>query len=399
MIELDEIREAAPFAECEQWGSLTGQANSFSVAMRYDDIVTISKSPDNFRSGQGSVSIQDLPAEANEFFGSFINMDNPRHQRQRSIVARSFTPRDLANVFDLVERVADEVIDEFCETGEVDLVEVLSQPFPLRIICDMMGIPKSEFGAVLKATNIILGAGDPDFFEGGDPVVETLGAGALLADLMNELAEDRRSSPTNDLTSQLVHGVDGGETLAEHELAPFFILLATAGNDTTRNAITHGLNLLHLYPEQRQIWQNDPANVTKTAVEEIVRYSSPVTFMRRTATRDVTVNGRAFSEGDKVVMLYGAANRDPRQFNDPATFDVLREHNPHLGFGGPGPHFCLGANLARRELGVIFERLFTRLPDIEVTGPAVPLNATVLPLVSGVKSLPVSFTPTAPVLN
>ena len=153
------------------------------------------------------------------------------------------------------------------------------------------------------------------------------------------------------------------------EIASFFILLATAGNDTTRTAISHGMDLLSKNPDQRRLWQADVEGVTASAVDEIVRASSPVTFMRRTATRDVTVSGHDFHDGDKVVMFYGAANRDPRVFDDPEVFDVRRNPNPHVGFGGPGPHFCLGAHLARREVAVVFRELFRRLPDIEVTGP------------------------------
>ena len=321
-------------------------------------------------------------------------MDNPRHQRQRAIVAKAFTPTDLATVLGSVETISRDVIDGFCEKGEVDLVQAVSQPFPLLVICDMMGIPRSEFDTVLNATNVILSGGDPDFIGDGDPMMAIFGAGIQLTELMNGLAEERRKNPTDDLTSKLVHNDLDGEMLAPEEVAPFFILLAVAGNDTTRTAISHGMNLLAQHPEQRAIWQNDIAGVTPTAVEEIVRYSSPVTFMRRTVTRDLAMSGHDFVEGDKLVMLYGAGNRDPKAFAEPERFDVLRSPNPHLGFGGPGPHFCLGANLARRELAVVFRDLLTRLPDIEVVGDPVPLDVAGIPLVTGVKHLKVRFTPT-----
>jgi cytochrome P450 len=336
--------------------------------------------------------VADLPADAMEFFGSFIVMDDPRHARQRGIVARSFTPRQLQRVLDSVERICAEVIDGFCDRGEADLVEVLSQPFPLLVICDMMGIPRSEFDTVLRATNVILGAGDPEVT--GAPAEELmLGAGMELATLMNDLAEHRRTHPADDLTTALVLNDLGEELLAPSELASFFILLAVAGNDTTRNAITHGMNLLAESPDQRAKWQADLPGATTTAVEEIVRAASPVTFMRRTVTKDLSLSGQDFSEGDKVVLFYGAANRDPRVFKDPETLDIGREPNPHVGFGGPGPHFCLGAHLARREVAVAFRQLLTRLPDIEVIGPPVPLDALGIPLVGGIKHLPVSFTP------
>lgn len=393
MARIAEQREVGPFEHVTYLNPLTGQEEAFDVALRYADVIEISRRPKDFCSGKGAVSIPDMPEEALEFFGSFINMDDPRHARQRGIVARSFTPRQLQGVLDSVETICAEVIDGFCEQGEADLVEVLSQPFPLLVICDMMGIPRSEFDTVLAATNVILGAGDPDFIGDRDPMTAIFEAGMELTQLMNELADKRRAEPSDDLTSALVNADVGEDTLAPNEIAPFFILLAVAGNDTTRTAISHGMHLLAQNPDQRAVWQDDLEGVTPTAVDEIVRVASPVTFMRRTATRDVTVSGHDFAEGDKVVLLYGAANRDPRQFPDPERFDVRRTPNDHVGFGGPGPHFCLGAHLARRELSVAFRQLLTRLPDIEVTGDPVPLDALGIPLVGGIKHLPVRFTP------
>lgn len=396
MRQFAEIRELGPFVPVTTLDPLTNEDITFRAVTRYAEVTEISRRPQDFCSGQGSTSIVDIPSDAAEFFGSFIAMDDPRHARQRGIVARSFTPRQLQGVLDSVERICTEVIDGFCEQGEVDLVDSLSQPFPLLIICDMMGIPRSEFQTVLRATNVILGAGDPDMTGGGEDVMAALiGAGMELAGLMNELAEDRRRNPRNDLTSALVHNDLGEDILAPSELAPFFILLAVAGNDTTRTAISHGMNLLSENPDQRALWQTDVDGMTHKAVEEIVRVASPVTFMRRTLTRDIEISGEKLVGGERVVLFYGAANRDPRVFPDPEIFDVERDPNPHVGFGGPGPHFCLGAHLARREVAVAFRQLLTRLPDIEVSGPVVPLQSLGIPLVGGIKHLPVRFTPTA----
>jgi methyl-branched lipid omega-hydroxylase len=391
-------REEGPFYRAIQPTLLWGEEGSepFFAVTRYAEVLEISRRPLDFCSGRGSTAIPDMPAEAMEFFGSFIVMDDPRHARQRGIVARSFTPRQLQGVLDSVSTICAEVIDGFCEHGEADLVQVLSQPFPLLIICDMMGIPRSEFRTVLDATNVILGAGDPEVLGGRDVMTAGLEAGMALTNLMNDLAEHRRKNPADDLTTALVHTDLGEDMLAPAEIAPFFILLAVAGNDTTRNAITHGMNLLSLNPEQRAVWQGDLDGVTGSAVEEIVRVASPVTFMRRTVTRDLTLSGQDFVDGDKLVLFYGAANRDPREFDDPERFDVRRSPNNHVGFGGPGPHFCLGAHLARREVAVAFRQLLTRLPDIEVAGDPVPLQALGIPLVAGIKHLPVQFTPTAP---
>ena len=390
------MREAGPFTKAISANPLTGVPDEFYGVTRYAELVEISRHADDYCSGQGSISIADMPADAAEFFGSFITMDDPRHARQRGIVARSFTPRALQGVLDSVETICTEVIDDMCETGEVDLVEALSQPFPLLVICDMMGIPRSEFGTVLEATNIILGAGDPDMMGGSDDVISAmLGAGITLSALMGEIAEERRKNPQDDLTSALVHNDVGEDMLAPEEIAPFFILLAVAGNDTTRTATSIGMHLLGQHPEQRRIWQDDLDGVTQTAVEEIVRMASPVTFMRRTVTRPLTLSEHDFEAGDKLVLFYGAANRDPRVFDDPERFDIRRDPNPPVGFGGPGPHFCLGAHLARRELSVVFRQLLTRLPDIEVVGEPTYLEAAGVPLVGGIKKLPVKFTPTA----
>jgi cytochrome P450 len=396
MTHFAELREAhGPFVPVELPDGFGGTI-PFHAVVGHAEVVEISRQPQVFCSGQGSISIRDMPAEALEFFGSFITMDDPRHARLRGIVGRSFTPRRLEQVTESVGSVCAELIDGVCERGEIDLVTEISAPFPLLVICDMMGIPRSEFATVLEATNIILGAGDPEMLGGREPVSAMLEAGITLTGLMAELAEKRRADATDDLTSALVHANVDGESLTDDELGPFFILLAVAGNDTTRTATTLGMHVLGDHPDARRAWQDDLERVTPTAVEEIVRYTSPVTFMRRTVTRRVTIGGRTFDEGDKVVLFYGAANRDAAVFADPHTFDVRRDPNPHVGFGGPGPHFCLGAHLARRELSTVFRHLLTRLPDIAPSGPPDFLEAQTVPLVSGVKHLPVSFTPTAP---
>ena len=397
------MRAESPFTRAEIPNLLTGEMDEFFAVTRYAELIEISRHPQDYCSGKGSINISDMPPEALEFFGSFIALDDPRHARQRGIVARSFTPRKLQGVLDSVETICTEVIDDMCEQGEVDLVEALSQPFPLLVICDMMGIPRSEFDTVLRATNVILGGGDAEMMgmdeaemaDTGAVMGAFFGAGMELIGLMNELADFRRKHPTDDLTSALVHNELGEDMLAPEEIGPFFILLAVAGNDTTRTALSHGMHLLSQNPGERAAWQADLDGLTATAVDEIVRMSSPVTFMRRTVTHDLTLSGHDFKEDDKLILFYGAANRDPRAFDDPERFDVRRDPNPHVGFGGPGPHFCLGAHLARRELSVAFRQILTRLPDIEVVGEPVLLDALGVPLVGGIKRLPVRFTPTA----
>ena len=355
------------------------------------DILEISRHPEVFCSGQGAVSILDMPAEMNEFYGSLISMDDPRHARLRKIVSGTFTPRMLNAVLDDVEKTAKKVVDRIVDKGEIDFVTDVSMPFPLLVILDMMGIPHSEYDMVLAQSNIILSGGDPDFIpEGTEPITAFLEAGAMLAGLLNELAVLRRATPTDDLLSALVNTEVDGEQLSGDELASFFILLSVAGHETTRTALNHGITHLSQNPDQRALFLADIEGVMPTTVEEIVRYASPVVWMRRTLTRDYLLSGHEFHQGDKVIMFYGSANRDEAVFNDPDTFNVLRDPNPHVGFGGPGPHFCLGAHLARREIALMFRELYTRLPDLELAGPPVQLRSS---FINGVKSLPISFTP------
>jgi cytochrome P450 len=231
-----------------------------------------------------------------------------------------------------------------------------------------MGIPESEYDMVLQQSNIILSGGDPEFMPSPEEALtQVLTAGQLLADLMLKLADEREGSPTDDLTSALVNANVDGESLTHQELASFFILLVAAGNETTRTAISHGVYQLDRHPDQKKAWMADD-DLTKTAVEEIVRYASPVTWMRRTATQDVTIGDRSFSEGSKFVLFYNSGNRDETVFDDPDRFDISRSPNPHVGFGARGPHFCLGANLARREIAIAFRTMFELMPDLQVAG-------------------------------
>ncbi len=367
------------------------QGPGYFAITKMHDLLEISRHPEVFCSGQGAVSILDMPADMNEFYGSLISMDDPRHARLRKIVSGTFTPRMLNNVLEDVEKTAKRVVDGIVDKGEIDFVKDVSMPFPLLVILDMMGIPHSEFDTVLAQSNIILSGGDPDFIpEGTDPVIAFLGAGAALAGLLNDLAVLRRANPTDDLLSALVNTEVDGEQLSGDELASFFILLSVAGHETTRTALSHGITHLSQNPDQRALFLADIDGVMPTTVEEIVRYASPVVWMRRTLTQDYVLSGHEFHEGDKIIMYYGSANRDEAVFADPDAFNVLRDPNPHVGFGGSGPHFCLGAHLARREITLMFRELYTRLPDIELAGPPVQLRSN---FINGVKSLPVSFTP------
>ncbi|HET6835329.1 MAG TPA: cytochrome P450 [Acidimicrobiales bacterium] len=361
---------------------------------RYADIVEVSRHPELFCSGQGT-NIPDLPPEFLEFFGSMINMDDPRHGRMRRIVSRGFTPRQLETMRADVEGVAAGIVDEIIERGECDFVTEVAARLPLRIIVDMMGIPRSQERFIFDRTNIILGFSDPEYVDDiDDPPAVTatiLTAGAELAQMVQELGEARQNDPRNDLVTALVTSEVEGEHLTPQELASFFILLVAAGNETTRNAIAHGLSTLSENPDQKARWLADIDGMTTTAVEEIVRWASPVIHFRRTVTTDGTRLGEhEFSEGEKVVLWYWSGNRDEAVFDDPHTFDVGRTPNDHIGFGGPGPHFCLGAHLARREISVMFRELLRRMPDIHSVGEPDRLRSG---FINGIKHLHAEWTP------
>jgi cytochrome P450 len=362
---------------------------------RHADIVEVSRHPELYCSGKGT-NIGDLPPDFLEFFGSMINMDDPRHSRMRRIVSRGFTPRQLELMRADVESVAAEIVDEIAERGEADVVTEVAARLPLRIILDMMGIPRSQEAFVFDRTNVILGFTDPEYVTDiEDPAAVTaaiLTAGGELAQLVSDLGEARIREPGNDLVSALVTSELDGEHLTPQELASFFILLVVAGNETTRNAIAHGLWAISEHPDQRQRWLDDINGLMPTAVEEIVRWATPVIHFRRTVTRDgVRLGDHTFSEGDKVVLWYWSGNRDEAVFADPHTFDLGRTPNEHIGFGGPGPHFCLGAHLARREISVMFRELLTRLPDIHAVREPERLRSS---FINGIKHLHAEWTPT-----
>ena len=361
----------------------------YYALVRYADVVDASRHPDIFCSGKGATNIADLPAEFNEYFGSMINMDAPRHARLRRIVSKAFSPRMIAKFEDDVRRAAATVVDDLLATGPCDFVPHVAARLPLKIICDMMGIPGDRYEMVLANSNIILSGADPEFLSEdlNVAVSKILGAGQALADLVTSLAAERSRTPAEDLVSALVTANIDGEQLTSAELASFFILLVVAGNETTRTALSHALMLLTEFPDQRALLLADLEARLPGAVEEIVRYASPVIFMRRTLTRDYSMNGQDYRAGDKAVLFYYSANRDEALFPDPERFDITRSPNPHMGFGAAGPHFCLGAHLARRELTVMLRELLTRIPDITAGQPDRLLSS----FVNGIKRLPCQF--------
>ncbi|AKN16775.1 cytochrome P450 124 CYP124 [Mycobacterium haemophilum DSM 44634] len=356
---------------------------------KLDDVFYASRHPDIFSSSP-NITIGDQTPEIAEYFGSMIVLDDPRHQRLRSIVSRAFTPKVVARIEASVRERAHRLVASMIANhpnGEADLVSELAGPLPLQVICDMMGIPEEDHQRVFHWTNVILGFGDPDLstdFEEFTHVSMDIGGYA------SALAEDRRINHHDDLTTALVEAEVDGERLSSSEIASFFILLVVAGNETTRNAISHGVLALSRYPEERDKWWSDFDGLAPTAVEEIVRWASPVVYMRRTLSRDIELRGTKMAAGDKVSLWYNSANRDESKFANPWAFDVERNPNPHVGFGGGGAHFCLGANLARREIRVVFDELRREVPDIVAAEEPARLLSQ---FIRGIKSLNVTWTP------
>ena len=381
--------ESPPFFESGESPFGTEERGYYAL-LRHADVAEASRNPQLFSSAAGATSIFDLPVEFNEYFGSMISMDDPRHARLRRIVSRAFTPKMIKKFEEDVQRTAGVIVDELLAAGPCDFVQHVSTRLPLKIICDMMGLGDENYDMVLRNTNIILSGADPEFIseDMNEAVTQLLTAGGDLAALVTGLAEQRQAKPTDDLVSSLANANIDGEQLTPAELASFFVLLTVAGNETTRNAIAHSLLLLTRHPDQRGLLIADFDGRIGPAVEEIVRYVSPVIWMRRTVTQDTVMNGHEYRENDKVLLFYQAANRDEAVFADPDRFDITRSPNPHVGFGSAGPHFCLGAHLARREISAILRELLTRVPDIRAAGEPDYLLSN---FINGIKHLPCEF--------
>ena len=383
------LRRESPvtFFEVAEFAGFPTGAGHWALTT-YDDIRYASRHPEVFSSQPTSTALNDVPVEIAEFVGSMISLDDPRHLRLRGIVNRAFTPKMLARIEESVAVRAERLVTELIAghpDGVADFVAEVAAPLPLQIICDMMGIPHEDEAKIFHLTSVILGAGDE---EASGDLAEIVSAVTELAAYGMELAEARRAHPEHDLTTNLVEAEVDGERLSSAEIASFFILLSAAGNETTRNAISHGMVALTRYPDERATWWADFDNVAGTAVEEIVRWGSPVIFMRRNLTEDVELSGVRMKAGDKVSMWYNSANRDESRFADPWRFDVTRNPNPQVGYGGGGAHFCLGANLARREMRMLFRELQRRVPDIAaIEEPAILRSA----FIHGIKRLPVAW--------
>ena len=359
--------------------------HGFWVVSRYEDVVAVSRNHELFSSERGSAVNADMPTEELMLFRQqLIHMDPPRHTKLRKLVNRGFTPRMIAKLESHVREHARDIVDKVARKGECDFVTAVAAELPLLVIAELLGVPIEDRWKLFHWSNRLIGAEDPEY---GSPIDAQLAVMELFQ-YGAWLAEQRRASAQDDIVSTLVHADVDGEKLGGLDFNMFFFLLVIAGNETTRNAISGGMQALCEFPAERERLL-ERRELLDTAVDEIVRWVSPVMQFRRTAQRDTELAGQAIREGEKVVMYYGSANRDERAFADAARFDVGRDPNPHLGFG-IGVHFCLGASLARMEMRVVFEELFRRLPDLELAGPVARLRSN---FINGIKSMPVRFTP------
>jgi cholest-4-en-3-one 26-monooxygenase len=373
-------RHEAPPGEQDYW-----------CITKHQDVKAISKNPQLFSSERMSAILRDPDPESLPMLRLImLNMDPPKHRQYRAIVNKAFTPRMVQGLEASVDRMVTEIIDEVIEKGECDFVDSLAAPLPMKVICEMMGVPEEDRRAIYDLSNKMIGFDDPEYGEVTGKFGEDDGhqASAEMFMYAGKLAERARSHPANDLATALLNAEVDGEKLSEMEFNSFFLLLSVAGNETTRTVTTNGMLDLIRHPEQRQKVLDDPS-LLNSAVEEVLRHEPAVHAFRRTATADTEIRGVPIAEGDKLIMWYPSVNRDEDVFDRPADFDVTRSPNDHLSFG-VGEHFCLGANLARMELRKIFGGLLSRLPDIELAAEPRRLRSN---FINGVKEMQVEFTP------
>jgi len=337
----------------------------FHALVRHGDVVTASRKPEIFISGPG-VTTPRPPRWVRFAFGdSMVNLDDPRHARMRGVVARAFTPRVVARISQEVTRVATGIVDDVIARRPDDFVAPVAGRLPFEVICAMMGIPEGYRREVLDQL-------DRTTAHTGGRRLRIPGKGlralARLHRVVGRVGRERRRAPVDDLISALVTADVEGKRLNSRELGSFFSLLLVAGVETTRNAIAHGLHLLTAHPEQRSLLMSDIDRYAGGFVDEVVRFASPIIQFRRTLACDYELGGQPMRAGEDVVLFYPSANRDEAVFAQPDAFDITRRPNPHVGFGGGGPHFCLGTSLARQEMTVLFRELLTRLPEIRSVG-------------------------------
>lgn len=376
------LRANAPVYRHE--GVEADQPEFFWALTKHADIVTVSRQFQNFSSAaKGAVLTEGR--EDLEFARMMLDMDPPDHTRLRTLVARGFTPKAIKLLADRYRTVAIEIIENAIAKGSVDFVTEVAAELPLIAIADLMGVPIEDRAKVFNWSNRMIATSDPEYSTGPE---DAQGAAMELYMYANALAADRRANPKDDIVSTLL-AAEHGDQLSGQEFELFFLLLAVAGNETTRNAISHSLNHLIRFPDAFARLRAEPG-LLDTGVEEMLRWATPVTLFRRVAMQDLTIRDVEVKKGESVVMYYLSANFDEEVFNDPFSFDVTRSPNPHLAFGGGGPHFCLGSQLARLEMKVLFEELLPRVRAVEPVADPPRLRSN---FINGIKHLDVKLIP------
>jgi len=365
------------------------EAEGFWAVTRYEDVKAISRDWRTYSTELGSTFIRDFDEAAMELVRmTLLNMDPPKHTRYRKLVSAGFTPRMIRGLFEGIEDATREIVDRVADAdGEVDFVESVAVPLPLQIICDMIGVPAEDRTKVFDWSNRLVGGQDPDFSPSED---DQMTAQTEIYAYCDAIAADRRARPRDDIMSTLVHAEVDGDRLGDQELNLFFVLLCVAGNETTRNLISHAMMALIEHPDARRelVANIDDDDLWNTATEEFLRWNGSIHNFRRTATQPTRIRDTDIAEGDKVVIYYHSANRDPSVFTDPDTFDIHRSPNDHVSFGGGGTHFCLGANLARLEIRTMLRELLRRFPEAEYNGTPKRFRSD---FVNGIKELPVKL--------
>lgn len=347
------------------------QDPGYWAVVNHEDVVAVSKAHDVFSSSPhlGGVMFENAPADLLVATQSILTMDEPHHGITRRLISTAFTPRQVRQIEEQIGAQASAIVTELLTEGPRDFVEQVSMRLPLWTISGMLGVPDDLRPQLVKAADDMVGYNDPEYIGDGDPFMCLFGGMTGLHEIAQTLVEARRSAPQDDLLTALVQAEIDGQRLSDDEIKSFFVLLAVAGNDTTRNTTSHAMKALSEHPDQRQHLLENYDRAIPGAIEEFIRWGSPVMTFRRTAKVDAVVGGVDVDAGDKVVMFYSSANRDENVFRDPWTFDISRNPNPHVGFGGGGPHFCLGNHVARMQLRAIFRELLTRAPDLKVGEP------------------------------
>ncbi len=376
------------------WHEELAPNHGFWAITKHEDVVAVSKNPQVFSSGEGLTMLEEVEPESLEKRRSLIDSDAPLHQHLRRVVSPLFTPKAIAAHEAFARATAAGLLDTATARSEFDWVLDVAEPLPITVLLNILGVPPEDADRLITLSNQMIAIDDPDYAPdydslppGVDPKDLPFGSPASyhVFEYGRQIGEERRVHPTEDLVSRLIHSEVDGDRLTPLEYCNMFQILILAGNETTRTTLTHGMKAFIDNPDQLALLKAQPELMSK-AIEEILRWATPVLYMRRTAIEDTVLRGAEIAKGDKVVMWYMSANYDEDVFDNPHTFDIARDPNPHLGFGGGGPHFCLGAWLARLQIRVLLEELLRRDLQLESNGPVRRVRSN---FVNGVKSMPV----------